>query len=202
MEDGGYDVSDYTAVDPIFGTIADFEALVARAHDLGLRVVIDFVPNHTSHAHPWFIASRAARDADLRDWYIWRYPDADGGPSNNWRCVTDDRPGRAWNLDERTGQWYLATFSPVQPDLNWANADVRAAMADVLRFWLDLGVDGFRIDMVGFLAKDQDFRDEDDIPQHDGASYVRYARRHFNQPRPSTTSASCVRSSTRTRTAS
>jgi glycosidase len=80
MEDGGYDVSDYTAVDPIFGTIADFEALVARAHDLGLRVVIDFVPNHTSHAHPWFIASRAARDADLRDWYIWRDPDADGGP--------------------------------------------------------------------------------------------------------------------------
>jgi alpha-glucosidase len=182
MEDGGYDVSDYTAVAGIFGTLEDFDALIARAHDLGLRVILDFVPNHTSHRHPWFIESRSSRDAARRDWYIWRDGAADGGPPTNWRNVTDDRPGTGWNRDDATGQWYLATFSPVQPDLNWANPRVRAAMADVLRFWLDRGVDGFRVDMVSFLAKDQAFRDEPDLPVGDGSSYVRRARYHFNRP--------------------
>jgi alpha-glucosidase len=182
MEDGGYDVSDYTAVDEMFGSLDDFDALVARAHDLGLRVILDFVPNHTSHLHPWFVESRSSRDAPRRDWYIWRDGAADGGPPTNWRNVTDDRPGTGWNHDEATGQWYLATFSPVQPDLNWANPQVRAAMADVLRFWLDHGVDGFRVDMVSFLAKDEQFRDEPDLPRGDGAAYVHGARYHFNRP--------------------
>ncbi len=180
-EDGGYDVSDYTDVHADFGTLDDFDAMVARAHELGLRVILDFVPNHTSHLHPWFSASRSARDADRRDWYIWRDGTPGGGPPTNWRCVSDDRPGSAWNHDEATGQWYLATFSPVQPDLNWANPDVRAAMADVLRFWLDRGLDGFRIDMVSFLAKDQQFRDEP-LPPDTDVDYVRNARYHFNRP--------------------
>jgi alpha-glucosidase len=180
-EDGGYDVSDYTDVDPDFGTLDDFDAMVVRAHELRLRVILDFVPNHTSHRHPWFEASRSARAAARRDWYHWRDGAPDGGPPNDWRCVSDDRPGSAWNLDEATGQWFLATFSPVQPDLNWANPEVRAAMDDALRFWLDRGVDGFRIDMVGFLAKDPEYRDEG-LPTGDDVDYVRQARHHFNRP--------------------
>jgi alpha-glucosidase len=182
MEDGGYDVSDYTDVDPMFGTLDDFDVMVARAHDLGLRVVLDFVPNHTSHRHPWFVESRSSRDAGRRDWYIWRDSAPDGGPPTNWRCVSDDRAGSAWNFDDATGQWFLATFSRVQPDLNWANPDVRAAMADVLRFWLERGVDGFRIDMVSFLAKDQQFRNEPKPTDGGTFEYGRDAVYHFNRP--------------------
>jgi alpha-glucosidase len=184
MEDGGYDVSGYTAVDPIFGTVADAETLIAEAHQRDLRVIFDFVPNHTSHRHPWFVESRSGRDSARRDWYLWRGAGADGGPPNNWRSVTAiDRPGSAWVFDEATGEYYLGTFSSAQPDLNWANPDVRAAMADVLRFWLDRGVDGFRVDMVGFLGKDQQFRDEPPPPA--GAVdyvYLRDGRYHVNQP--------------------
>jgi alpha-glucosidase len=181
MEDGGYDVSDYTAVDPIFGNVADAEKLIAEAHERDLRVIFDFVPNHTSHRHPWFVESRSGAGSPRRDWYVWRPPAADGGPPNNWRSVTTiDRPGSAWVLDDATGEYYLGTFSPAQPDLNWANPDVRAAMGDVLRFWLDRGVDGFRIDMVGFLGKDQQFRDEPS-PESDDYMYLRDGRYHVNQ---------------------
>jgi alpha-glucosidase len=184
MEDGGYDVTDYTAVDPMFGTLADVDNLIAEAHRRGLRVILDFVPNHTSHRHPWFVESRSGRDSARRDWYLWRQPAADGGPPNNWRSASaNDRPGSAWVLDEASGEYYLATFSTVQPDLNWANPDVRAAMHDVVRFWLDRGVDGFRIDMVGFLGKDQQFRDEPTLADvNDHLHYFRDSQYHANQP--------------------
>jgi alpha-glucosidase len=114
MEDGGYDVTDYTAVDPMFGTLADVDNLIAEAHRRGLRVILDFVPNHTSHRHPWFVESRSGRDSARRDWYLWRQPAADGGPPNNWRSASaNDRPGSAWVLDEASGEYYLATFSTV-----------------------------------------------------------------------------------------
>jgi alpha-glucosidase len=185
MEDGGYDVTDYTAVDPMFGTLADIDNLITEAHQRGLRVILDFVPNHTSHRHPWFVESRSSRDSARRDWYLWRRPAADGGPPNNWRSASaGDRPGSAWVLDEASGEYYLATFSTVQPDLNWANPDVRAAMHDVVRFWLDRGVGGFRIDMVGFLGKDQQFRDEPP-PEADAGNHLYYfrdSRYHANRP--------------------
>ena len=156
MADFGYDVADYCDVDPRFGTLADFDALVADAHKRGLKVILDFVPNHTSDAHPWFIASRRARDSELRDFYLWRDGAPDGGPPNNWRSQFG---GPAWTFDAATGQWYYHAFLPQQPDLNWRNPRVRVRMYDVLRFWLARGVDGFRIDVIWHLAKDAEFRD-------------------------------------------
>ncbi|MBI5478311.1 MAG: DUF3459 domain-containing protein [Deltaproteobacteria bacterium] len=164
MADFGYDVADYCGVDPIFGTLADFEALVEDAHARGLRVVVDFVPNHTSARHPWFVESRASRQGPRRDWYLWRDPAPGGGPPNNWLAHFG---GSAWTLDERTGQYYLHAFLPEQPDLNWRNPDVRAAMHDVLRFWLDRGVDGFRVDVIWHLLKDEQFRDNPPAPDSD-----------------------------------
>ncbi|MET0508310.1 MAG: alpha-amylase family glycosyl hydrolase, partial [Burkholderiaceae bacterium] len=123
MADFGYDVADYCDVDPRFGTLADFDALVADAHERGLKVILDFVPNHTSDAHPWFIASRRARDSELRDFYLWRDGAPDGGPPNNWRSQFG---GPAWTFDAKTGQWYYHAFLPQQPDLNWRNPRVRA----------------------------------------------------------------------------
>ncbi|MBI2708390.1 MAG: DUF3459 domain-containing protein [Actinobacteria bacterium] len=152
MADFGYDVADYCAVDPLFGTLADLDAVVADAHHLGIRVLLDWVPNHTSDAHPWFQASRSSRDDPKRDWYIWRDPAPDGGPPNNWMRAWGGTP--AWTFDEASGQWYLHLFLPEQPDLNWANPEVEVAMHATLRFWLDRGVDGFRIDVVHALGKD------------------------------------------------
>ncbi|HSK97284.1 MAG TPA: alpha-amylase family glycosyl hydrolase, partial [Euzebyales bacterium] len=183
MEDGGYDISGYTDVAPMFGTLADAQALIDAAHERGLRVILDLVPNHTSHRHPWFVAARSGRDDPHRDWYLWRDPAADGGPPNNWRSVTgDDRPGSAWILDDASGQYYLATFSSVQPDLNWSNPAVRDALRDVLRFWLDRGVDGFRIDMVGFLGKDPEFRDEPAPADPAAHNYLVDSGHHLNRP--------------------
>jgi alpha-glucosidase len=152
MADFGYDVADYCDVDPIFGTLEDFDELVEESHRRGIRVVVDFVPNHTSDQHPWFQESRSSRDNRKRDWYVWR-DGRDGGPPNNWPS-TFKAVGGAWTFDEHTGQWYLHSFLPQQPDLNWENDDVREAMHDVMRFWLNRGVDGFRIDVVQKLAKD------------------------------------------------
>jgi alpha-glucosidase len=159
MADFGYDVAEYCDVDPVFGTLADLDRLVDECHRRGIRLVLDWVPNHTSDQHPWFKASRSSRDDPKRDWYVWRDSAPDGGPPNNWRSEFA-AVGRAWTYDDDTGQWYLHSFEAEQPDLNWENPEVEAAMHDVLRFWLDRGVDGFRIDVVHKLAKDPALGDE------------------------------------------
>jgi alpha-glucosidase len=156
MADFGYDVSDYCDVDPVFGTLADADRLITAAHARGIRVLVDWVPNHTSSQHPWFRESLASRSSPKRDWYHWR-DGRRGGPPNNWRAAFG---GRAWTFDDATGQWYLHLFLPEQPDLNWSNPEVVAAMHDVLRFWLDRGVDGFRIDVVNCIGKDPAFPDQ------------------------------------------
>ncbi|NJL32596.1 MAG: hypothetical protein HC893_00455 [Chloroflexaceae bacterium] len=161
MADFGYDVSDYTAIEPIFGTMDDFDRLLTEMHRRGMRLMLDFVPNHTSDAHRWFVESRASRDNPKRDWYIWRDPAPDGGPPNNWLSYFG---GSAWQYDAPTRQYYLHLFDVKQPDLNWRNLDVRAAMYDVLRFWFDKGVDGFRVDVIWLLIKDAEFRDNPPNP--------------------------------------
>jgi alpha-glucosidase len=163
MADFGYDVADYCDVDPLFGTLADFDRLLAEAHARGIRVLIDWVPNHTSDRHPWFQASRSSRDDPKRGWYVWR-DGRDGKPPNGWRSVFGGGP--AWTWDDRTGQWYMHTFLPQQPELNWDEPQVRAAMHDTLRFWLDRGVDGFRIDVVHALAKDPELGDDEPARSH------------------------------------
>ncbi len=162
MADFGYDISNYTDIDPIFGTLNDFDALLADAHDRGLKVLLDYVPNHTSDQHPWFLDSRSSRDSAKRDWYIWRDPKAGGGPPNNW---LSNFGGGAWEWDEKTGQYYYHAFLKEQPDLNWRNPEVQGAMLNVLRFWLDRGVDGFRVDVMHHLAKDTEFRDNPPNPE-------------------------------------
>jgi alpha-glucosidase len=163
MNDFGYDVANYVEVDPSFGSNADFDRLLAAAHDRGLRVIVDFVPNHTSDQHPWFLDARTSRTAEHRDFYVWRDPDPDDGakPPNNWRRSFGEGP--AWTFDESTGQWYLHLFLPEQPDLDWSNPAVVDAMEGVLGHWLERGVDGFRIDVVHALGKDPAFPD---APSH------------------------------------
>jgi alpha-glucosidase len=156
MADFGYDVADYCGIDPRFGTLADFDALLAAAHGRGMRVLLDFVPNHSSDQHPWFTESRSSRDNPKRDWYLWRDAKADGSPPNNW---ISDFGGSAWEWDAGTGQYYYHAFLKEQPDLNWRNPQVRAAMMDVLRFWFARGVDGFRIDVLWHMVKHGDFPD-------------------------------------------
>jgi len=156
MADFGYDVSDYIGIDPLFGTMAEFDALVAAAHARGIRLLLDLVPNHTSDQHPWFVESRASRNSPRRDWYIWRDPAPGGGPPNNWQS---EFGGSAWTFDAATGQCYYHAFLAAQPDLNWRNPDVRAAIYDVMRFWMRRGVSGFRVDVIWHLMKDPDFRD-------------------------------------------
>jgi len=163
MADFGYDVSDYCGIDPRFGTLADFDALVADVHRRGLKLILDFVPNHTSDQHPWFVESRASRDSPRRDWYIWHDAAPGGGPPNNWISAFG---GPAWEWDEATGQYYYHAFLKQQPDLNWRNPAVRAAMYDVLRFWLARGVDGFRVDVIWHLIKDAQFRDNPPNPAY------------------------------------
>src|SRR5499433_2187216 len=151
MADFGYDISDYIDIDPLFGTLADFDALLADAHGHGLKVLLDLVPNHSSDRHPWFIESRSSRVNPKRDWYIWKDPAPGGGPPNNW---LSEFGGGAWQYDAPTGQYYYHAFLAQQPDLNWRNPAVRAAMHDVMRFWLSRGVDGFRVDVIWQLLKD------------------------------------------------
>ena len=156
MADFGYDVSDYTGIDPIFGTMADFDALIGAVHGCGLRLILDLVPNHSSDLHPWFIESRKSRDNPKRDWYIWRDGAPGGGPPNNW---LSEFGGSAWQYDEASGQYYYHAFLAAQPDLNWRNPAVRQAIYDAMRFWLRKGVDGFRVDVIWHLIKDEQFRD-------------------------------------------
>jgi alpha-glucosidase len=157
MADFGYDVADYCGIDPIFGTMEDFDRLLARLHLCGLKVILDFVPNHTSDQHPWFLESRSSRANPKRDWYLWR------NEPNNW---LSNFGGSGWEHDERTGQFYYHSFLKQQPDLNWRNPEVEAAMFDVLRFWLRRGVDGFRVDVMWMMIKDDQFRDNPPNPAY------------------------------------
>ncbi len=161
MVDFGYDVADYTGVDPLFGTLADFDRLIAAAHAKGLRVILDFVPNHSSDRHPWFLESRSSLTNPKRSWYLWRDPAPDGGPPNNWMSHFG---GPAWAFDAATGQYYCHSFLKEQPDLNWHNPEVRAAIYAAMRFWLEKGVDGFRMDVLWLLIKDIQFRDNPPNP--------------------------------------
>ncbi len=163
MKDFGYDVADYREIDPLFGSMADFDELLDEAHSSGLKLLLDFVPNHTSDQHEWFIESRSSRQNAKRDWYIWKDQAPDGGPPNNW---ISNFGGSAWQFDERTGQYYYHAFLQSQPDLNWRNPEVRTAMFDTLRFWLDKGVDGFRVDVIWHLIKDEHFRDNPPNPNY------------------------------------
>lgn len=156
MADFGYDITDYCNVDPIFGDLETCDTLIEQAHQRDLKVIIDFVPNHTSDEHPWFLTSRSSRQNPKRGWYIWADPRPDGSPPNNWLSVMG---GSAWEWDNSTGQYYLHTFLKKQPDLNWRNPAVKAAMFDVVRFWLDRGIDGLRVDAAHYILKDPDLRD-------------------------------------------
>jgi alpha-glucosidase len=156
MADFGYDISDYTGIDPLFGGLEDFDRLVAELHKRNIRLILDLVPNHTSDEHRWFKQSRASRTNPKRDWYIWRDPAPGGGPPNNW---LSNFGGSAWKFDDRTGQYFYHAFLDKQPDLNWRNPEVQDAMLGVLRFWLERGVDGFRVDVIWHIVKDEEFRD-------------------------------------------
>jgi alpha-glucosidase len=162
MADFGYDISNYTDIDPIFGTMSDFDRLLDEIKHCGLKLILDYVPNHTSSQHRWFEESRASRDNAKRDWYLWRDPLPDGSPPNNW---LSNFGGSAWELDPLTEQYYYHSFLKEQPDLNWRNPAVVGAMHDVLRFWLRKGVDGFRIDVLWMLIKDDQWRDNPANPQ-------------------------------------
>ncbi|MEJ2699907.1 MAG: alpha-amylase family glycosyl hydrolase, partial [Desulfuromonadales bacterium] len=161
MVDLGYDVSDYSAIHPLFGSMEDFNAFLADAHRRGLKVLLDFVPNHTSDRHPWFIESRASRGNPRRNWYLWHDSAPDGGPPNNW---VSHFGGSAWEWDEQTRQYYYHAYLKEQPDLNWRNPKVKEAMFEYLRFWLKKGVDGFRLDAVWNLVKDDRLRDDPPNP--------------------------------------
>jgi alpha-glucosidase len=163
MADFGYDVSDFLGIHPLFGTMDDFDRLLREIHTRGMRLILDFVPNHTSDRHPWFIESRASRDSPKRDWYLWHDPAPNGGPPNNW---LGSFGGSAWEWDEKTGQYYYHAFLKEQPDLNWRNPEVREAMLSVMRFWLDKGVDGFRVDVMWHLIKDEKLRDNPPNPDY------------------------------------
>jgi alpha-glucosidase len=164
MADFGYDVAHYQGIHPMFGTMGDFDRLLARCHERGIRLLLDLVPNHSSDQHAWFKESRSSRDNPKRDWYLWHDPAPDGGPPNNWLSVFG---GPAWEFDEATGQYYYHAFLKEQPDLNWRNPDVREAIFDAMRFWFEKGVDGFRIDVLWHVIKDERWRDNPKNPDYD-----------------------------------
>jgi alpha-glucosidase len=180
--DWGYDVADYTAVQPVLGDLADFDRLVSEADRRGIRVVLDLVPNHTSDQHPWFVEARAAPGSPRRDYYVWSEPGADGGPPNNWRASFG---GPAWTKDPASGQYYLHNFLPSQPDLNWWNDDVREEFDRILRFWFDRGVAGFRIDVCHAIVKDRELRDNPPAEPGDHPYVFKFGQRKvYNAERP------------------
>jgi len=178
MADFGYDISDFTDIHPLFGDLQVFKRLLEQAHQRGLRVVLDYVANHSSDEHAWFLESRSSRDNPKRDWYIWRDPKPDGSPPNNWESHFS---GGAWEWDENTSQYYLHLFLEKQPDLNWRNPQVVEAMHAALRFWLELGVDGFRMDVVTFLMKHPELPDNPTAYDDQGRPFQEH-RYDINQP--------------------
>jgi alpha-glucosidase len=183
MADFGYDVADYCAIDPLFGTLADFRALLARAHALGLRVILDQVYSHSSDRHPWFEASRQDRTNAKSDWYVWADPKPDGTPPNNWLAAFG---GSAWAWEPRRRQYYLHNFLPEQPDLNLHNPAVQDAILAVARCWLDLGVDGFRLDVANYYTHDRALPDNPPRPHHSGPTAIGYQQRIHNISQPET----------------
>ena len=180
--DWGYDVADYTGVDPDFGDLDDLDELIAGAERRGIRVLLDLVPNHTSDRHPWFLDARSGRNSAHRDWYVWADAKSDGSLPNNWRSSFG---GPAWTWDEGTGQYYLHNFLPEQPDLNWWNPEVADAFDDILRFWFDRGIAGFRIDVAHALIKDRSLRDDSPALETDPPSVRRHGlRSDFSMNRP------------------
>lgn len=176
MEDLGYDISDYYKIDKTFGNLEIFDELISQSHKRGIRVIIDYVINHTSSKHSWFLESKSSKDDPKRDWYIWRDPNPDGSPPNNWRSVFG---GSAWELDKKTGQYYFHSFLKSQPDLNWRHADVRHEMIKIAEFWFNRGVDGLRVDAIEHLIEDSYLRDDpynpDYIPGlHDPYSAIKH----------------------------
>ena len=165
MKDFGYDVADYCGVDPIFGTIADFDALIAKAHGLGLKLLLDQVYSHTSDQHAWFAESRSSRSNAKADWYVWADAKSDGAPPNNWQSVFG---GPAWTWDARRGQYYMHNFLTSKPQLNCHSLEVQDALLDTMRFWLDRGVDGFRMDAVNFAMHDPELTDNPPAPPSSG----------------------------------
>jgi alpha-glucosidase len=162
--DWGYDVADYCDIDPDYGTLADLDALVHQAGERGIRILMDLVPNHTSDQHPWFVDARSGPDAAHRGYYVWADPGPDGGPPNNWISIFG---GSAWELDTASGQYYLHNFEAQQPDLNWWSEDVRRSFDDIVRFWWDRGVSGFRIDVCNMMIKDAELRDNPPATEDD-----------------------------------
>ena len=186
MADFGYDVADYCDVDPIFGTLADFDAMAARAHELGLKLLLDQVYSHTSDQHNWFNQSRASRTSAKADWYVWAYPKDDGSPPNNWQSVFG---GPAWTWDARRRQYYLHNFLASQPQLNVHNVEVQDALLGVAKFWLDRGADGFRIDALNFAMHDPELRDNPPAPD-EGRLRTRpfdFQQQRYNQSHPDIT---------------
>ncbi len=181
MKDMGYDVSDYTDIDPLFGTIADFDALIARAHDLGLKVIIDQVISHTSDKHPWFEESRQDRTNPKADWYVWADPNPDGTPPSNWPSVFG---GPAWEWEPRRRQYYLHNFLIEQPDLNFHHKPVQDALLETMRFWLERGVDGFRLDTVNYYFHDRALRDNPPNPDHTGPETYGFQQHIYSKNRP------------------
>jgi len=161
MADFGYDIADYTGIHPLFGSMGDFDQLLSEVHRRDMKLILDFVPNHTSDQHPWFLESRSSRDNPRRDWYLWQDARPDGYPPNNWLAAFG---GSGWEWDEQTEQYYYHAFLKEQPDLNWRNPEVQQAMLAVLRFWLERGVDGFRVDVMWHMIKDAQWRDNPPNP--------------------------------------
>ena len=175
QDDNGYDISDYQDIQPEYGTMEDFDHLLSEMHKRGMKLLIDLVVNHTSDEHPWFIESRSSLDNPKRDWYIWRDP-KDGQEPNNWESIFG---GSAWELDQKTGQYFLHLFSRKQPDLNWENLGMRKAVYDMMRWWLDKGIDGFRIDAISHAKKEPGL---EDMPNPKGLRYVPSYDKHMNVP--------------------
>jgi len=181
MKDFGYDVADYSGVDPMFGTLGDFDRMLAEAHRLGLKVIIDQVYSHSSDLHPWFAESRSSRDNPKADWYVWADPKEDGTPPNNWLAVFG---GPSWEWDSRRRQYYLHNFLKEQPDLNFHNQEVQEAVLEAAAFWLDRGVDGFRLDVANFFMHDPELRDNPPFAHPNPVKPYWLQRQIYNRTRP------------------